>query len=55
MKKLAFYAVNPWKLLSILEKIWRLNHFIIKKNKKLETRLKKPNHESALVVNILWN
>ena len=53
-KKPAFYAVNAWKPLSILEKIWWLDHhFIIKKNKNLYTRLRKPNYESSLVANIL--
>ena len=54
MKKPAFDAVNTQKPLSILEKIWWLNHdFIIKKNKELDTRFRKPNYESSLVANIL--
>ena len=53
-KKPVFYAMNAWKPLSILERIWWLNHhFIIKKNKRLDTRLRKPNYESSLVANII--
>ena len=54
VKKLAFYAVNAWKPLSILERIW-LNHHFIKKNERLDTRLRKPNYGSSLVANILQN
>ena len=54
MKKQAFYAVNTWKPLSILERIWCLNlYFIIKKNKRLDSRLGKPDHESSMVANML--
>ena len=39
-----------WKPLSILEKIWSLNHyFFIEKNKRADTELSKPNYESSLV------
>ena len=53
-KKPAFYAVNACKPLSISERIWWLNHhFIIKKNKSLDTRLRKPNYGSSLGASIL--
>ena len=54
-KKPGFHAVNAWKPLSILERIWcQVNHhFIIEKNKKLHTKLRKPNYESSLALNIL--
>ena len=56
MKKLAFHAVNDWKPLSILERIWWLNyHFIIKKNKRLDKRLWKANHESLFNYKIEGN
>ena len=49
-KKAGIFAVNTWKPLSILEKLWWLkHHFIVKKNKRLNTRLRKPNYESSLV------
>ena len=48
--KAGIFAVNTWKPLSILEKLrWLNHHFIIKKNKRLNTRLRKPNYESSLV------
>ena len=50
MRKAGIFAVNTWKPLSILEKLrWLNHHFIIKKNKRLNTRLRKPNYESSLV------
>ena len=48
-----FYAVKAWKPISILERTsWLNHHFIIKKNKRLDTRLRKPDSESSLVTNI---
>ena len=42
-----------WRHANYLERIWWLNHhFIIKKNKELDTRLKKPNFESSFIANI---
>ena len=50
----AFYTGNTSKPLAILERIWWINHqFIIKKNKMLDARLRKPNYESSLFANIL--
>ena len=48
---------TPWtheNALSILERIWwRNHHFIIEKNKRLDTRSRKPNYEIYLVAIIL--
>ena len=53
-KKPVFYAVNAWKPLSILERIWLNHHFIFKKKKRLDTSLRKLNQESSLVANMVF-
>ena len=54
LDKKSRHFVKAWKPLSILERIWWLNsHFIIKKNKKLATRLRMANYENSMVTNIL--
>ena len=52
-KKVVFYAVKT--IIYFRKNMMFNHHFIIKMNKRLDARMRKPNYESSLVDNILPN